>query len=276
VARAGTGGSDGFEWFGASVDNVSSEWFGHSDSLMRPHIENKWLPVLCQPPSPLAILHGRDIQDRNEFSKTLDHTGTVIDAEVFGKLAHYDEVEIPRGLSLMWIRVNPDIYTFLIDRQTRKPAGYINAMPVDDTLYAKIRTGSVADNKVLDASIVPFLGVKTIKIYLMSIAIGEEYRRWGDGILQQASVKLLTGFLDKLIYYAKNRGIRATHFIATAWTPEGRRMCEFFAMKEVGKDTFGDSIFELELEALQSSPSQKLSPPLKRLLKVYKEIRSSS
>ncbi|HEX2711647.1 MAG TPA: hypothetical protein VHM88_05415 [Candidatus Acidoferrales bacterium] len=273
VARAGSGGSEGFEWFGTTVDNVRCEWFGHRDSLMRQHIEKQWLPLLLQAPSPLAVLHGREIHDGNQFSKMLDHTGTIIDAEVFGRLPHYVQVEIPRGLSITWIKVNPDIYTFLMDRQTRKPAGYINAMPIDASLYANIRTGNVADNEVPASSIVPFVGAENVKLYVMSIAIAKEYRRWGDGILQQAYVQLLTGFLDKLIYYAKTHGIRATHLLATAWTPEGGRMCQLFAMTEVGKDAFGDSIFELDLEQLQSAPPPRLAPPLKRLLKIYEQLQ---
>jgi hypothetical protein len=239
---------------------------------MRQHIERHWLPVLRQPPSPLALLHGRDIHDGRQFSDILDHTGTIIDGEAYGSLEHYPEVEIPRGLSLTWIKRNPDIYTFLIDREKREPAGYINAMPVKDDLYSNIRNGLVVDSAVPASSIEPFAGHE-VKIYLMSIAIAEKYRRWGDGILQQAYVQLLTGFLDKLIYYAKNHGVRATRFLATAWTPEGRGMCEFFAMTEVGKDKFGDSIFELDLEATQSVSPKQIAPPLRRLIKVYKELQ---
>jgi hypothetical protein len=274
VARSGTGGSKGFEWFGAAVENVRCDWFGHSEALMRPHIERHWLPFLFRPPSPLAIIHGREIQDGEQFSETLDHTGTVIDTEAFGKLPHYADVEIPRGLSITWIKINPDIYTFLIDRQTRKPAGYLNAMPVDDALYAGIRNGQVADNAVPADGIVPYTGSRTVRVYLMSIAIDEKYRRWGDGIFQQAYVQLLTGFLDKLTYYAKNHGTRATHFLATAWTAEGRRMCQSFGMREIGKDNFGDPILELDLEALQSKPPAKIPPALKRLLKLYKGLSS--
>jgi hypothetical protein len=198
----------------------------------------------------------------------------VIDTEAYGTLPHYADVEIPRGLSLTWIKVNPDIYTFLIDRQTQKAAGYINAMPVEGALYERIRSGKIADNSIQADGIVPYGGTQTVKLYLMSIAIAEKYRRWGEGIFQQAYVQLLNGFLDKLIYYARNHGVRATHFLATAWTPEGRRMCQSFGMTEIGKDAFGDSILELDLQVLQSSKTAKLMPALKRLLKVYNDLSS--
>jgi hypothetical protein len=274
VANAGTGGSEGFEWFSSAVQNVRCEWFGHSDSLMRPHIERRWVPFLFRMPSPLALLHGRDIQDGEQFEKILDHTGTIIDEEAFGRLPHYSDVQIPRGLSLTWIKVNPDIYTFLIDRESGKPAGYMSAMPIEDNLYAGIRSGKVADNAVSADSLLPFVGSrKTLKLYMMSIAIDGRYRRWGDGIFQQAYIQLITGVLDKLSYYAKYHGVRITHFLATAWTPEGRRICDSFGMAEIGKDEFGDAIFELDMESLQRDSELRPIPPLKKLLKLYGQMR---
>src|SRR4029077_7682565 len=110
------------------------------------------------------------------------YTGNVIDRQVFGLLENYQAVEIPRGLSLEWIKVNPDIYTFLIDRASRKPAGYINAMPVDDSLYALILGGGVADNEVPASGIVAYGRDQEVKIYLMSIAVSEVHRQWGQGL----------------------------------------------------------------------------------------------
>jgi hypothetical protein len=273
VAQTGTGGSEGFEWLSSAVENDHCEWFGHSDALMRQHIEQLWIPFLLRTPSPLVLVQGRDIHDGKKFSDTLDHTGTIIDVEAFGKLPHYSEVEIPRGLSLTWIRVNPDIYTFLVDRETGDPAGYMNAMPIENTVYEDIRAGKVTDNEISADAILPYIGVrKTFKVYLMSIAIAEKHRRWGDGIFQQAYVQLLAGFLDKLTHYGKHHGIRVTHFLATAWTPEGRRICESIGMIEVGKDEFHDSIFELDLTSLRRKPSAKRMPALRHLIKVYDQL----
>jgi len=275
TGRTGTVGSEGFEWSSSAIENARCEWFGHSDSLMRPHIEQKWIPFLFRKPSPLALLHGRDIQDGEKFSRILDHTGTIIDREAFGKLPHYSDVEIPRGLSITWIEVNPDIYTFLIDRKSGKPAGYINAMPIEDRLYADLRSGNLGDNEVTAEGIVPYIGHrKSLKMYMMSIAIDGRYRRWGDGIFQQAYVQLITGFLGKLAYYANHHGVYVTHFLATAWTPAGHRICESFGMAEIGKDKFGDSIFELDLGSWRRGPKAKLMPELKKLLKIYDKMQS--
>jgi hypothetical protein len=272
VARTGTGGSEGFEWFSTAVSNVPCEWFGHSDSLMRAHIETHWIRLLFQSPSPLALLNGRDIQNVSYFSQILNHSGGVIDEEAYAKDPQYEEDRIPPGLSLKWIKINPDIYTFLIDRHTRKPAGYINAMPIENTAYEELRTGERPENKITENDIVPYLGPRSVRVYLMSIAIAEQYRRWGDGILQQGYVQLLTGFLDKLCYYAKNHGIRISHFLATAWTPEGSRICELFSMREVGKYKRRFPIFELDVENLKSGPPRKLLPAVARLLRTYEKL----
>lgn len=73
-------------------------------------------------------------------------------------------------------------------------------------------------------------------------------------------------------YYANECGIRVTHFLAVAWTVEGRRMCQSFGMAEIGKDKFGDPVFELDLEALQHKPPPTMMPALKRLLKLYRGL----
>jgi hypothetical protein len=148
-------------------------------------------------------------------------------------------------------------------------------MPVSETLYKRIRRGEVTDKEVSADDLVPFVAGKTVRIYLMSIAVAEKYRRWGDGLMQLSYVQLLTGFIDKLRFYAKGRGIRATHFIATAWTTEGRRMCEFFGMVEVGKDRFGDPIYELDIDALHKVERGSVARPMRELVEIYRSMGTS-
>lgn len=269
VAHTGTGGSEGFESFSTAVKNEPFPWFGHSDSLMRQHIEQHWMPVLRRRPSGLVLLHGRDIDERDCFSKMFTYTAD-IDQEAYGGLPNYSEV--PLALVFGWVRINADIYTFLIDRKSRKLAGYINAMPVDDVTYADIRSGKLTDPEILPENIVPYVGPDTVKVYIMSIAVAEQYRQWGEGILQSAYVQLLTGFLDKLAWYGKRHRIRVTHLLATPWTPEGRRMCSQFAMTEVGEDQFGDTVFERDLDAIRFTSTPNVLPALRPLLKIYREL----
>jgi pimeloyl-ACP methyl ester carboxylesterase len=273
VARSGTGGEQGFEWFGSTVENISFEWFGHSDALMRAHIEHEWLPFLTQPACPLGIAHGRSIHDGDRFGAWLDHCRTVIDQEVYSTLPHYAEAQLPGHLSRTWININPDIYTFLIDRETSTPAGYINAMPVEDAVYAGIRSGEITDNRIPASEILPYVGARTeFKLYMMSIAISKQYRRYGEGIFQQPYMRMFSGLIEKLKYYANQHAVRVTHVLASAWRPEGSRICESFGMTELRKDRYGHTIFELDLDALRGKPKRKLMPSLRRLLAVYNQM----
>lgn len=271
VLGTGTSGSTGFDWFEALVEDKDYDEHGHGEFLYRRHIEEHWMPFFRRHPSPLALLHGSSIQDRRTFSNTLDYTGNVIDKQVFGRLKNYGAVEIPRGLSLEWIKINPDIYTFLIDRESHKPAGYINAMPVDEMLYQGIRSGSVADNEIPASGIIGYGRDQEIKIYLMSIAVSEQHRQWGQGLWNQAYAQLIGGFLDKLIGYAKHRSIRVTHLLATAWTDQGLHMCKSLGMAQVGSDKFGDAVYEVELARI-TAEKKGLVPALRRLLGVYRDL----
>lgn len=268
VTRAGDAGAAGFDWYGSAVRNVEHDRFGHSDSLLRAHIESTWMPFLRQRPSPLLLIHGRDINEGARFTTILDDTN-VIDKEAYGALKNYREAEIPRGLSTSWIRVNPDIYTFLIDRSSGKPAGYLNAMPVEQDAYERIKRGEVLDNGVQASDVSVFERGQSCRIYIMSLAVGEQYRRWGDGILQEAYVQLVTGFIDKLSYYWRAQGVRVTHLLATAWTPEGEKMCRLLGMSKVSTDKFGDPTYELDLSALDPTRLPKGKFALKRLLATY-------
>lgn len=83
-------------------------------------------------------------------------------------------------------------------------------------------------------------------------------------------MQLIGGFLDKLIDYAKYKSIFVTHLLATAWTDDGERICKSLGMKPVGKDSFGDRIYEVDLARVTAVKG--LLPALVRLLSVYKRL----
>ena len=271
VKGAGAAGANGFDCFAPALENARFDRFAHSDPLLRRHIETHWVPFLNSPPSPLVIVHGREIAEEDRFLQILDHTGGVIDEEAYSALPNYSAAEIPEGLAESWIAVNPDIYTFLIDSRNHVPVGYINAMPVEDSIYSAIRAGQLLDNAIPAKGVRPFQSSSTVKVYLMSMAISKSQRHWGQGVLQSAYFQLLKGFLDKLVWYAKNERVRVTHFVAAAWTEDGRRMCEQFAMQPVGHDRFGDIIYELDLASVDLHSNKMLSA-FRRLLKTYDEL----
>jgi hypothetical protein len=266
VKGGGLAGSKGFDWFESSVTNAFFD-FDHSDAQRRSHISQYWKPYLFRRPAPLALHHGRSINNPDAYKQIFSNTNA-IDDESYGAFAHYRDGEPSDDLVLEWLRINPDIYTFLVHRETQETVGYINAIPVNEALYESIRSGHLSDAQVPASDIVPYLGEEEVRIYVMSIAIRQRYRLWGEGLFQGAYVQLLAGFLDKLCVYAKH-GVRVTHFLATAWTPEGQRICQHLGMEPVGTDKFGDKIYELDLTVPGMTERKILPAALRRLLRVY-------
>jgi hypothetical protein len=265
----GRSGAEGFEWFDSLVNNKHYDYHTHSDFLSLPHMTEHWLPFFHRPPNPLAIRHGRDVQSEQEFLNIFADTDQ-LDIKAFGK--KYDSVYVTDDMALGWIRANPDIYTFLIDRRSQKTVGYLNAPPLNSSMYKKLRRGRANDNDISGADIVSYDNNQTVKIYLMSVVIDEDYRQLGQGPWHQAYVQLIGGFLDKLTDYAKHKSIFATHLLATAWTDEGERICKSLGMEPVGRDKFGDRIYEVDLATVTTVKG--LLPALARLLSVYKKTNS--
>jgi len=50
-------------------------------------------------------------------------------------------------------------------------------------------------------------------------------------------------------------------------------LCNWFQMKNVGQDQFGDTIYELDFSVFDDPrTSRKAPPPLRRLLDVYRDM----
>ena len=228
------------------VQNAHEE-FEHSDYFYRTMMQG-WVARLSVPPDSFYIVHGRDFSDRKLFSDTLDASHE-IDVEVFKDLPHFHDVDLPRGLSLTWIDINPDIYTYLFDRKTMAPAGYVNAIPVDEKTFAKVLDGTIRDNEIRKRNVRPYSANAELDIYLMSIAAATAARRVGEGLFDTTMNKLVYAFTNKLEQYVIQRKLRIHRIAAVAWTPEGQRLCEILGLMELegATDEFGNPIFMLDL-----------------------------
>jgi len=271
VKRTGDSGTFGFHVSSLYIKQTRFDYFTHSDYFNGQHVTKFWLPFLQKQPFNLGIKHGHDFEDVAEFSKVLDFTGTVIDKKCYGELPHYNEVEIPRGLSLKWIKINPDIYTFLFDQRTNEVKGYINAMPIEDNIFESIKEGKLPDDEITDEHIIPFLKNQKLKMYLMSIAIDPQARNVNEGLLNMAFERLMNGFINKLIYYYTNSNIKVSQFLAVGWTNEGRRLCKILGMTMIGNDEFGNPIYLLDLENEDLPKKEHLIESIKKLIEVYKQ-----
>ena len=272
VPNTGSSGKNGFTFKSANFKQEHFDLFEHSDALIRQQMRTEWFPFLTKPPSGLVVKNGRDFDDLDELNNTLDNTHE-IDLKYYEDLPHYSEVDIPRGLSMKWIDVNPDIYTFIFDRKDNAVKGYINAMPIEENLFEKIKkSGDAKDNDIKASQIIAFRADQRLKMYLMSIAIHPDARNASQGLFQEAFEKLLWGFFDKLIWYAIDCRIRVTELLAVGWTDQGKSLCEWFRMKKVAVDPFGNPVYWMSLNPKTLLNGKRLFPGLERLLKTYADL----
>jgi hypothetical protein len=273
IQGSGASGSEGFQSLSSVVSQERFEYFDHSDYFTAAHIENHWLPILQREPSPLQIQHGRNMHgDISQFVETLNATAR-IDEVCFVGLPGYDKSRIPRGLSTTWIEINPDIYTFLINRTHGNVCGYINAMPIRDDCFAKIKEGEIRDNEISNEDILPFLANQTVKLYLMSIAIAPTTRRVNQGLLQEPIERLVSGFIAKLYYYAAQHQIRVSEIVSVGWTRPGEKLCEALGMTRLGTDQDNHPIFHLDFEAGPIQSARRIFPSVKKLSESYKKMK---
>jgi pimeloyl-ACP methyl ester carboxylesterase len=272
IPDTGASGMEGFRSLSTVVSQERFEYFNHSDYFHRQHIENHWLPVLRKEPSPLQIRHGRNMHDDiDQFVATLNATAAIDDV-CFANLSGYNLSRVPRGLSTRWIGINPDIYTFIFDRQHERVCGYINAMPIIDDCFEKIKTGQIRDNEITSDDIIPFLRDQTMKLYLMSVAIDPSLRRANQGLLQEPLERLVNGFVGKLYYYAVNHRIRVTEIVAVGWTESGRKLCEAFGMVAEGNDRDGHPIYWMEFGSGPIKTGRSIFPSVQRLSETYARL----
>jgi hypothetical protein len=142
-----------------------------------------WLPFIRRAPNPLSIRHGRDVQSEREFIDIFADTDQ-LDTKAFG--AKYSSVYVTDDMAINWIRANADIYTFLTDRRSGRTVGYLNAPPLNNGMYRRLRRGKANDNDITGSDIVSYDKDQRLKIYLMSIVVDEEYRQLGQGPWHQA------------------------------------------------------------------------------------------
>jgi hypothetical protein len=264
----GPSGNDGFTFVGSGFEQDHFPKYGHSDFFWHGHITDKWLPFFSKMPAKYTTQHGRHIADRPHFIKLLNQAHE-IDLNCFIGLAGFEKVDLKRGLSTGWIEIEPDIYTFVLEDGAVR--GYINAMPVTDDLFTRIKEGKVNDPDITPDDIAPFTRGRRLKIYLMSIAIDPQTKGANLGLSHEVSDRLLRAFIGKLIWYAIERDIRVTELSAVGWTAKGRKMCELMGMTKTGRnDPSGYPIYSIELSAQKTPAAASLG--IRELLKVYAKL----
>ena len=149
--------------------------------------------------------------------------------------------------------------------------GYINAMPLEDETFEKIKRGEQDEHQITANDIIPFRSHQQLKVFLLSIAIAPRARQKSQGLFNEPVEKLLYGLVQKLLGYARTHHITVTEFAAVGSTPEGRRLCKMLGMKEVARDKVGNPIYSLSLVGIEPDDRSIHFSGLRTLLTVYRD-----
>lgn len=272
VPQTGSSGRDGFNFRSKRLQQKKFPYHKHSDYFLGNHPTDVWAPFLKKAPFSLVVLHGKDVPSMKAHEKISDETHFLIDEPCFSHLPGWDEQNIPRGLALTWIEIEPDIYTYLKDRTDRSMVGYVNAMPLSEEAFQAVCNGELVDNEITKSHIVAYESKEEHKIYLMSMAIKPAYRDSDLGLISRAFETLLNGFIDKLIFYAEEHRARIKEIVAVGWTAEGMKLCEALGMENSGgKDRYGNPIFRLDVATMVTGDKPG-AHSLKDLLRIYKRF----
>ena len=218
------------------------------------------------------IIHGRDIDSIDSINTILDVT-SLIDNEVFGILPDYSELEPSQENAIEWVKINPDIYTFLQNKENDEITGYINAIPINDSTYEKIAQGILQEKQINETHVFSFDQSEEVNIYFMSIAISKKERLLNQGLIKSAFERLIQGLIEKLVYYAIYKRTKVKNIIAVAWTIEGIKLCDCFGMEPIGKDKYNHPIYNLNLQDDNNSMKPKMKLWFDSLLNSYRNIK---
>lgn len=242
-------GSSGYDKFISNSNFLQQDefnFYSHSDYLNTDHIRNQWLPFLKSKSRKFYIQHGNDIVSETEFKRIFNKT-IELDKLSFGDCKNYKLVEVDIEQAIKWTEVCKDIYTFLFS-QNNSVVGYINAMPLKQSIFNKLKNGEINDNDITSNDIVPFDQHKDIKLYIMSIVIDKSVRKQYSKLYNEPFEVLFSSFLIKILKLLEKHNNYIAELIAVGWTKSGQNLCNHFGMQPLKYDRFKNPIFYLDLK----------------------------
>ena len=249
--RAGDSGTAGFTCDDPRLMNVVFESYGHGDFFNLSHMRDHWVALLTETPSPFAVKCGSDVPSVSDYERHCAATRR-LDRVAYSLLPGYDEV--PRGQSIEWWRMNPSIYTYLMAGPRRSLVrGYVNAMPMREEAFRRMRRGELRDPDVRPDDVLEFQRGVPVRLYLMSIVVRKGLMGATGGLRCPALHTLINGAIGKLRALWLSHGIRVEEMCAIAWTPQGGRLSEMLGMLPTGSDRDGHVIYTVRVSDLVNS-----------------------
>ena len=142
-----------------------------------------------------------------EESSLTTVSGIQVTKEMINQAVEIDNLNYPpelrgvRETCYSWHDKNPDIYTMILDSNTKKIIGYINGMPLDKEYYNKIIEGDMMDVTILPDFIKTYDLPDFYYLYFASIGIHPSYQN------SNAFKVLYDAFVEKLLQLALPRNI---------------------------------------------------------------------
>jgi pimeloyl-ACP methyl ester carboxylesterase len=270
-SNSGNTGKKGFQYSSNFFEEQEFEYFNHSNYFDGNHMSVFWVPFLLKPPPEFKLIEGKNISGISTFAKYFDQT-KAIDDKCYGQDPHWADYAIPDNLAEEWIRINPDIYSFLSRTNGSDDIlGYINAMPLKRDVFDNLLLGKVHDNEIRPSDILSYEeGNKNVDLYIMSIAISPQFQDTHLGLRDMGFDKLFNSLITKLIDYYKKNNVKVRRIAAIGWTPKGEKLCKLFGMTDTGhkEEETKKPIFLLTVDSRVEKNAHK---SIRRLWETYQK-----
>lgn len=161
-----------------------------------------------------------------------------------------------------WWKKNPAIYVMIEDCQTKRIVGYINAMPLSNAYYHRIRSGETIDTDIPSEEIETYDFPDTYKLYFSSIAIHPDYHN------TSAFKALFDGFMIHILQLYE-REIYFSSIVADAVSEVGEKLCKYIGLNHILNSNHGSKIYEGALMPPSIRPTTILC---KRLIAAYQSL----
>lgn len=164
-----------------------------------------------------------------------------------------------------WWKKNPAIYVMIEDSQTKRIVGYINAMPLSNAYYQRIRSGETIDTDIPSEEIETYDFPDTYQLYFSSIAIHPDYHN------TNAFKALFDGFIIHILGLYE-REIYFSSIVADAVSAIGEKLCKYIGLSHITNSNHGSKIYEGMLMPPKILPKTNLC---KRLIASYASLEGN-
>lgn len=177
-----------------------------------------------------------------------------LDRKVLGKELTSEPRE---GTVSQWAPVfmrHPDGWAILSIE--KRIVGYFSFFALDDAFYEKAERGELLDSEITINNTIPFDVPGLYKAYFVLLAVLPEFPGAGR--------QLLEPFFDQLKSLAE-KGVLFEQFLANAFTPDGKRICEGFGMEKICNHADFGEVYRLRLNPWPSRLDYKRWTEIKNL-----------